>query len=149
MAYKPFMKYKRGQFTSKADAINRAERNYLCTNCNHSQPNKFDKCPCCDAYDTAQYCMSLAEMKRAAELILLSRAGRITSLRFQPRYDLVVEGEKITTYVADFEYREGGRVVVEDVKPSGDFMTDVAELKIAMFNALYKKHGLTVTITRR
>jgi len=148
MAFNPYRKG--GQFHSKQDARSRADRSYICTSCLHSQAASFDPCPGCKAPGTAQYCMSHAEKSRAAELILATRTGRITNLRFQPRYALVVEGDKVTTYVADFEYREGGKVVVEDVKPGGtDFMEDVAKLKIALFNALHKKLGITVTITRR
>lgn len=63
-----------------------------------------------------------AEARRYGELRLLLRAGKITALKLQPRYVLqeafVRNGRKIRsiTYVADFEYYEGGRRVVEDVK---------------------------------
>jgi len=65
---------------------------------------------------------SKAEARRYGELRLLLAAGQITNLRLQPRFVLqkafVRDGAKVraVTYVADFEYYENGRRVVEDVK---------------------------------
>jgi len=70
---------------------------------------------------------SKREAKRAAELRLLQRAGKIFDLQEQVAYELVPkqEGERALTYVADFTYGEnhidekGLRCylpVVEDVK---------------------------------
>ncbi len=60
---------------------------------------------------------SKAEAKRYQELRLLERAGEITDLRLQPRYDLHVNGRKIGAYVGDFCYLTShGAEVVEDVK---------------------------------
>lgn len=95
------------------------------------------------------YFPSHAEHVRGAYLIRLSAEGTITNLRFHPRYDLVVEGQKITTYVADAEYRRDGKLVIEDTKaPNTDFMDPAAALKIGLFNALHVKHGVAVTIHR-
>lgn len=66
----------------------------------------------------------------------LQAAGTISHLRFQPRYDLVVNGRKITTYVADAEYRQNGEIVYEDTKPK-DFIDKGALLKIKLFEALF------------
>lgn len=95
-----------------------------------------------------QYFMSNVELNRGAELIRLQVAGKIQRLKFQPAYDLIIEGTKVGQYRADFEYFEDGRTIVEDTKPL-KYMDDVAKLKISMFNALYKKHGLEVLISRR
>ena len=44
-------------------------------------------------------------------------AGDITELRLQPRFDLVVNGLKITRYTADFSFRDrDGELHVQDVK---------------------------------
>ena len=61
---------------------------------------------------------SKREAVRAAELHLLERAGKISDLREQVRYELIPkqEGERALHYVADFVYRQGGETVVEDVK---------------------------------
>ena len=93
--------------------------------------------------------MSIAELKRASELCLSQKTGLISGLTFQPKFDLLVEGVKICRYVADFQYQENGRTVVEDTKPGGDFMDAVAKMKIDLFNALNAKHGLKVLISRR
>uniref|UniRef100_A0A6H1ZZJ4 DUF1064 domain-containing protein n=1 Tax=viral metagenome TaxID=1070528 RepID=A0A6H1ZZJ4_9ZZZZ len=65
---------------------------------------------------------SKAEAQRWGELRLLLRDGQITALRLQPRFILqeafARDGVKVraVTYVADFEYFENGKRVVEDVK---------------------------------
>lgn len=74
------------------------------------------------------------ELRRYQELELLLRAGKISDLRCQVRYDLVPEQrepdkigprggvrrgkllEKPVYYVADFVYQQDGETVVEDAK---------------------------------
>jgi hypothetical protein len=62
-------------------------------------------------YDGIRFA-SKREAKRYLELKLMEKAGRISNLRRQVRYPLVIE----TTYVADFVYDEKGEEIVEDVK---------------------------------
>lgn len=52
------------------------------------------------------------EAMRYAELKLLQQAGRISNLKRQVKYRLVIE----TTYVADFVYIDNDQLVVEDAK---------------------------------
>jgi hypothetical protein len=59
---------------------------------------------------------SKKEARRWADLCLLRDAGRISDLERQVPFDLVVDGVKVTRYVADAVYLEDGRVVIEDVK---------------------------------
>jgi Protein of unknown function (DUF1064) len=59
---------------------------------------------------------SKREARRWVELRLLERAGQISGLHHQIRFDLVVNGVRIGRYTADFQYRENGELVVEDVK---------------------------------
>ncbi len=68
---------------------------------------------------------SQKEARRYDELLVMLRAGIITDLRLQPQFTLqesyVTEtGERIRAirYTADFSYRFGGKLVVEDVKSS-------------------------------
>ena len=81
---------------------------------------------------------SQKEMQRYRELLLLEQAGLINSLELQPRYDLVVNGQKCGFYRADFRYKEvaTGAVVVEDVK-SPVTKTAVYKLKKKLVKALY------------
>ena len=83
---------------------------------------------------------SKAEARRFAELKLLERAGLISSLTLQPKFPIVVNGTKVTTYIADFQYTEKGRVVIEDVK-STSTITPVYRLKKKLLKASL---GLTV-----
>ena len=57
---------------------------------------------------------SKAEAERGEELVIRQKAGGIRELVFQPRYKL--SDPPPVTYVADFAYREGHLLVVEDVK---------------------------------
>lgn len=67
---------------------------------------------------------SKKEAYRWDELVLLQRAGKISDLERQKRYRLIPTqynrdgsvAEKACDYIADFVYRQDGRVVVEDAK---------------------------------
>lgn len=82
------------------------------------------------------------ELRRYRELRTLEEQGAIEKLICHPRYELRVNGVKVATYVADFEYidfeREGEHVV-EDVKGA---KTAVYKLKKKLVEALY---GFEVT----
>ena len=147
MAFKrPF---KKGNFVSKQDAMSRAKRTHCCTACLHNQPQTFKACPACGVSGMRVYFPSRAEHLRAVKLIQKQLRGEISGLKFHPRFDLVVEGTEICTYVADCQYIEAGKQIIEDTKAGGtDFVDAVAELKIALFNALFKKLGLSVKIYR-
>ena len=61
---------------------------------------------------------SVKEYHRWGVLRLLERAGRITDLKRQVRYEVIPKqyGERACYYVADFTYYEDGKLVVEDAK---------------------------------
>lgn len=61
---------------------------------------------------------SRKEAKRAAELKQLEKAGALTELKEQVRFELIPKNavERSCAYVADFAYREGALYVVEDCK---------------------------------
>jgi hypothetical protein len=83
---------------------------------------------------------SKAEARRYAELNLLEKNNEISDLRLQPEFDCVVNGQKICTYKADFDYwiREefspDDKYIVEDVK---GFRTQVYRLKKKLVEALH------------
>lgn len=78
---------------------------------------------------------SQAEAQRYQELCLMRTAGDIADLAVHPRYPLVVNGETVATYVADFAYTTwDGIEVVEDVK---GVRTAVYRLKAKLMHALY------------
>ena len=84
---------------------------------------------------------SKAEARRYCELRLLERAGGITEFILQPRFPLTVNGVKLGTYVADFQYHDcaTGQSVIEDVK---GVLTPVYKLKCKLIQALY---GVVIT----
>jgi hypothetical protein len=60
---------------------------------------------------------SMAEAKRYVLLCDMQRAGQISHLTLQPKYQLLVDGSLIGHYIADFEYlNKTGQLIVEDVK---------------------------------
>ena len=82
---------------------------------------------------------SRAEARRYQELALLESAGAIRELELQPPYDLVVNGTKVTRYVADFRYWDNERnvAVVEDVKGGKATITPAYRIKRALMKAIY------------
>lgn len=71
---------------------------------------------------------SKMEYHRWCELKLLERAGKISDLQRQVKYEVIPkqDGERACTYVADFVYRQDGKTVVEDCK---GFRTEAYKIK--------------------
>lgn len=96
------------------------------------KPHKYKAKPC--VVDGIKF-DSQAEAQRWSELRLLERAGEIRDLRHHVHLPIVIDGEKICGYEADFVYIETKwygktgiqRMVVEDVK--GAPLTAVYRLK--------------------
>lgn len=80
---------------------------------------------------------SAKEAKRYGELKLLQRAGKISELKLQPKFKLVIE----ETYIADFSYVENGAKVIEDVK---GFLTATYRRKR---KAIRVQHGIVIRET--
>lgn len=61
---------------------------------------------------------SKREEKRANELKLLEKAGHISDLKEQVVFELIpkIGKERAVKYIADFQYQEKGKTIVEDVK---------------------------------
>ena len=83
---------------------------------------------------------SKREARRYRELKLLESAGEIGNLALQPKFDLSVNGEKICSYYADFEYCDlrTGKTVVEDAK---GVRTHEYRIKKKLVRAIY---GVTI-----
>lgn len=83
-----------------------------------SRKSKYSNVP--TAVDGVRF-DSKAEARRYGELKLLELAGQISELFCQVKYPLEVrtpDGRSVVveSYLADFTYREGGHLIVEDVK---------------------------------
>lgn len=84
------------------------------------------------------------EADRYCELRDLARAGVITELVLQPRFEIYpafrdnkgVKRQNIE-YIADFMYNENGNVIVEDVKGKE---TDEFRMKMKMFLNQYRQY---------
>ena len=87
---------------------------------------------------------SQKEYRRCIELQLLERAGKISDLQRQVKYELIPKqkGERACTYVADFVYRDSdGNIVVEDTK---GVRTDAYKMKRKL---MLHKYGITIKET--
>ena len=91
---------------------------------------------------------SQLERGRYNELLLLERAGKISELRRQVKYELIPNQYKDgkclyrkVTYVADFTYIEDGALVVEDSK---GFKTPEYIIKKKL---MYMIHGIIIKET--
>ena len=86
---------------------------------------------------------SQKEYNRWCNLRLLERAGKITDLQRQVKYELIPkqEGERACNYVADFVYCQDGKTVVEDCK---GFRTEGYKIKRKLMQYV---HGIRVKET--
>ena len=88
---------------------------------------------------------SKREGERYKELKLLERAGVIINLVLQPKFELMpkyeINGRKVRKmeYIADFQYIENGKTVVEDAK---GMLTAVYKIKKKLFES---KYGIEIT----
>lgn len=139
-----FQKGNKWALKSKSEGLKRAKRYHACLDCRHSQNQIYKLCPNCGSKNR-QYFMSHIELQRGMLLLTLQAAGTITNLRFQPRFDLIVNSRKISMYTADADYYKNGIYTVEDTKPI-DFIDAGALLKIKLFEALF---NITITIPQR
>lgn len=91
------------------------------------------------------------EANRFRELSLLERAGEIFDLRCQVPYELVprqtrADGkrEQPVRYIADFVYRQGRELVVEDVKGYADPKNAAYKLFTVKRKLMLQVYGITV-----
>ncbi len=59
---------------------------------------------------------SKKEANRYLILKAMAEAGKIKNLVLQPKYEIVVNGQKVCGYRADFSYDWNGRRITEDCK---------------------------------
>jgi len=78
---------------------------------------------------------SKLEARRYGELRLLEWAGQISNLKTQVPFQLVVNGQLVATYTADFTYTDSqGKQHIEDAK---GMLTPVYRLKKKLMRACY------------
>src|ERR1700681_303805 len=83
---------------------------------------------------------SKREADRYCDLQLLQRSGIITGLELQVKFSLDVNGVHIANYIADFRYREKGKVIVEDVK---SIATKTPEYRLK-YKLMIACHGIKI-----
>lgn len=84
---------------------------------------------------------SKKEARRYLELKKLKDAGFIDDLELQVKFVLIPkqEGERECSYIADFVYKnkQTGETIVEDVKSSPRYKTDVYKIKKKLMLFVY------------
>jgi hypothetical protein len=81
----------------------------------------------------------------------MQMSGTISSLRIHPTYvvfdsftDNQGEKHRSIRYIADFEYIQDGKYIVEDVKGGSATQTAVFRIKRKMFLARYRDRALRI-----
>lgn len=94
---------------------------------------------------------SKREARRYMDLWLMQRAGEISGLRTQVKYELIPKQvhkdgtkEKSIEYVADFVYEQGGETVVEDSKGFRDTSSAAYRVFVMKRKMMLYFHGITV-----
>ena len=92
---------------------------------------------------------SISEAKRCDELHLMLEAGQIDDLIVWPQFWFVIDGRQVKHdngrrlgYLADFQYTENGREIVEDVKGSKAVDSRDWPIRKAVFKALFPTYEL-------
>lgn len=80
---------------------------------------------------------SIKEAARYRALKIRERIGEIKDLILQPSFDLVVNGLKVCSYRADFQYVKDGVIVVEDVKSEPTAQKQVYRVKKKLMKAVF------------
>lgn len=102
--------------------------------------NKFRNIP---VYHDGERFDSKRELAYFLDFKLLQRAGKISHLKRQPKFDCVVNDQKVCSYKADFEFIEDGRRRIIDVKSPATAKTKDFRIKKKLVEAL---HGVTVEV---
>ena len=84
---------------------------------------------------------SKAEAARDAELQLLERTGKTRNIKRQPKFPVVVNGVKVCTYIADWQYDEvlgeNPGILYRVVEDKKGVLTPVFRLKWKLVKALH------------
>ena len=86
---------------------------------------------------------SKKEGARYLELLMLEKAGEITNLQLQKRFEIVpkkYENKRARYYVADFVYEMNGKKIIEDVKSPITRKNPVYSLKKALVLVNYPEY---------
>ena len=91
---------------------------------------------------------SQLEGNRYKFLKLLQRAGQITELELQPKFEIVINGYNVCTYTADFSYYDmtNSRKIYEDAK---GYLRKSQRLYILLAQAVHNVQINLVYFSRR
>lgn len=119
----------------------RARRVLACSDCCTKAKDGEKQCARCGSNRVRSFA-SQGEYERLLVLRAQEKRGEIRDLEIQPRFPIIIEGEKIGTAVMDFAYFKGNERVVEDFK---GFDTPLSAFKRKVVEAIYR---MKVTVVR-
>ena len=100
---------------------------------------------------TVMHFDSKREARRYMDLWMMQRAGEISGLRTQVKYELIPKQvhkdgtkERAIEYVADFVYEQGGETLVEDSKGFRDTSSAAYRLFVMKRKMMLYFYGITV-----
>ena len=110
--------------------------------CSECYANTEGKDNCCSNHPDSKliYFHSTGEFNYWHQLLLLQKAGDISELKRQVRFDIEHNGVKITRYTADFSYVKNDEYIVIDYKGKD---TDASKLRRKLTLAF---HGIDVKL---
>lgn len=123
-----------------------AKKDYRCLSCGAAAVSADKKtCRACHGTNIQKF-DSKAEASHYDTLRTMRRMGEIRDLECQPRFPILVNGQNVGSYVADFRYLDaGGSVVVVDVKGGDATDTALSRFKRKCVTA---QHGIDIRIIR-
>lgn len=140
------------RFGAKVDAFRMRIAVYWCLQCDRpageeKKRGQKTEMRCSNCGSKAHYFPSTGEHHRYAHLRMLQTVGEISELRLQPAFPIEINGIRVCTYRADFQYVDGrGKRVIEDYKGNRDHTDNSSALRRKLAEAMY---GISVTIVEK
>ena len=135
------------EFANKGKLLTKNNSNFIQI-CTSAPQNSTQKTPKTNKFNAKKVTVgditydSKLEYERHCELAMLEVAGKIAELKRQVEYVLIPKSEygREIKYVADFQYIENGKLIVEDVK-SNPTKTRLYALKKRL---MAEKYGIKI-----
>lgn len=128
---------KNNRFNSKHQAQNLRKHVWGCLHCTAQYSTKRTICAECQR--EVHYFPSHSEYLRFRALQFEQRFDQISDLELQPSFPIVINGQLVCTYRADFKYCRDGEEIIEDVKGTTNekYLDPVFKLKRKLVAAVY------------
>lgn len=91
---------------------------------------------------------SKLEHRRYCQLKILQKAGKIEGLQVHPKFQAVINGQKVCSIILDFQYfdKENQKLIYEDTKGT---IPPISRLKHKLLKALFPEVDLRLIFDAR